>query len=190
MLLKRFHRFAGMAGIPTLRCAVLTLLVAALLASPASKATAGSFGDLDVSGLQAVSSGKLADMRGGFSFGGMDISFGVIMRTAVGGMTILETAFYLEHPSDVTETFTPGDSGLTLSQTQQAFALNKTGLNIIHQMGNAGGGIVASVANALNNQIIQQSVTMNVGIQNMSTIAGLSTIGTMLNNLGVATAGF
>jgi hypothetical protein len=49
---------------------------------------------------------------------------------------------------------------------------------------------VAAVANALANQVIQQSVTMNVGIQNMQTIAGLSTIGQMLHNLGVAANGF
>jgi hypothetical protein len=182
-----------------LRAAFLTLLLAGLLAWQAP-AAAGSFGDLDVNKFKPVDEGKLANLRGGFSFGGMDISFGVIMRTAVNGLTILETAFNLEHPSDVTMSFTEAGnpygfgvatpSGIVLSQTAQGLALNKTGLDIVHQMGNQGGGIVAAVANALSNQIIQQSVTMNIGIQNVNTIAGLSAIGAMLNNLGVATAGF
>jgi hypothetical protein len=57
-------------------------------------------------------------------------------------------------------------------------------------MGEKGGGVVAAVANALANQVIQQSVTMNIGIQNLQTIAGLSTIGQMLHSLGVNSNGF
>ncbi|MFM9844841.1 MAG: hypothetical protein ACKVOI_17910 [Dongiaceae bacterium] len=180
---------AGSAGVSALRCAAVALFVAVLMAVSAPNASAGSFGDLDTNKFKPVATEKLANMRGGFTYAGMDISFGMIMRTAVNGILVLETAFNLENPGDATMNFN-NTAGLTMSQTAQGFALSQTGQNIIHQMGDRGGGVVASVANALNNQIIQQSVTMNVGITNMNTIAGLGAIGSMLNNLGLATVGY
>ena len=93
------------------------------------------------------------------------------------------------NPGDATVNFNDA-AGLGMQTTAQGFILSQTGQNIVHQMGDRGGGVVASVANALNNQIIQQSVTMNVGITNMNTIAGLGAIGSMLNNLGLATVGY
>ncbi len=186
---KQYHSIAGSAGISALRRAVIALFVAVLMAAPMSNASAGSFGDLDTNKFKPVASAKLANMRGGFTYAGMDISFGMIMRTAVNGVLVLETAFNLENPGDATMNFNNA-AGLAMSTTAQGFVLSQTGQNIVHQMGERGGGVVASVANALNNQIIQQSVTMNVGITNVNTIAGLGAIGSMLNNLGLAAVGY
>lgn len=186
---RQYHSIAGSAGISALRCAVIALFVAVLMAAPMAGASAGSFGDLDTNKFKPVASEKLANMRGGFTYAGMDISFGMIMRTAVNGVLVLETAFNLENPGDATVNFNDS-AGLAMSTTAQGFVLSQTGQNIVHQMGERGGGVVASVANALNSQIIQQSVTMNVGITNINTIAGLGAIGSMLNNLGLATVGY
>jgi hypothetical protein len=196
----RFSESGAEVRSPLPRAAFLALLLAVFLAWTPTPASAGSFGDLDVNKFKPVDEGKLANLRGGFSYAGMDISFGVIMRTAVNGITVLETAFNLEHPSDTTMSFTEGmdnfnigdttPSGLTLMQTAQGLVLARNGQYITHQMGEKGGGVVAAVANALANQVIQQSVTMNIGIQNLQTIAGLSTIGQMLHSLGVNSNGF
>jgi hypothetical protein len=66
---------------------------------------------------------------------------------------------------------------------------NDQGTKILHQLGNAGGGIVAAISNSLNGQLIQQQAQLNVGIQNLNTIRGLSVIGSMLNRMGLIATG-
>jgi len=171
------------------------LLIAVLLALPGSGALAAA-SELDVDGLTPVADGKLADMRGGFNLGGVQISFGVIMETAINGITRLTTTFNLDNPGNtgVALNGNPaqfGDSlnGFTLRPAPNGgFVLtNSDGtLTTLQQMGNMGGGIVASIQNSLNDQVIQQHATMNVGIQNMSTVMGLTTIGAILDRVGVS----
>lgn len=160
-----------------------------------------STSELDVDGLQAVGDGQLSTMRGGFNIGGMDISFGVVMETAINGVTKLLTSFNLDNPSHVSLSFTHAGvevpvgtmtpDGFVLRQAANGgFILAKTtpdgSLTTLQQMGNMGGGIVASIQNSLNNQTVQQTATMNVGIQNMSTVMGLTTIGVMMDRMGLS----
>jgi hypothetical protein len=168
------------------------LAAAVLLTLPMGGALATT-GELDVEGLQPIADSQLATMRGGFNLGGVQISFGVIMETLINGGTHLRTEFNLDTMSTMTtvdgapavvgETY----NGFTLSQTPTGgFVLtNADGtLTTLQQVGNMGGGIVAAISNALPDQVIQQTVTMNVGIQNMSTIMGLTTIGAMVSRVG------
>ena len=183
----------------SIRFACLALAVAGLLVLPAGRAGAAT-SELDVDGLQPIADSQLAGMRGGFSFGGMDISFGMIMETTINGVTKLMTSFNLDSLSHVDVSFTengvavPGaisPLGFVLSHGPNgAFVLSKTGpngsLTAVQQMGNMGGGLLASIQNSLNNQLIQQQVTMNIGIQNMSTIMGLRTLGVMMDRIGTS----
>jgi hypothetical protein len=182
------------------RMACLALAMIGLVALPTGGAQA-STSELDVDGLQPVADGQLSAMRGGFNIGGVDISFGVIMETAINGVTKLMTSFNLDNPSHVSLSFTHAGvdvpvgsttpDGFVLRQAANGgFVLSKTtadgSLRTLQQMGNMGGGIVASIQNSLNNQMIQQNTTMNVGIQNMSTVMGLTTIGVMLDRMGTS----
>jgi hypothetical protein len=171
------------------------LAVAVLLVLPGGGALSAA-SELDVDGLKPVADTQLADMRGGFSLGGVEISFGVVMETLINGMTRLTTSFNLDNPANTSVALNGnpaqfGDSvnGFTLRQAANGgFVLTNTdgSLATLQQMGNVGGGIVASIQNSLNNQVVQQHVTMNVGIQNMSTVMGLATIGTILDRVGTS----
>jgi hypothetical protein len=110
------------------------------------------------------------------------------------------TSFNLDNPSHVDVAFTEGGTavlgnisplGFVLSHGPNgAFVLSRSGpngsLRAVQQMGNMGGGLLASIQNSLNNQLIQQQVTMNIGIQNMSTIMGLRTLGVMVDRMGTS----
>jgi hypothetical protein len=177
-----------------LRGALLVALCA-LLVGPAKVARAAVEMDLDA--LTPVSDDKLAEMRGGFRFNGTDITFGVVIETVVnGGAAILRTAFNADSAGGPIVTLNgnpaaPGDA-IGAFQLKQAadggFLLtNNQGTKILHQLGNAGGGIVAAISNSLNGQLLQQQAQVN--ITNLNTIRGLSVIGSMLNQLGLAVSG-
>lgn len=180
---------------PGIRIMRNALAVAVLLALPGSGAMAAA-SELDVDGLTPVADTQLADMRGGFNLGGVQISFGVIMQTAINGITRLTTSFNLDNPANssvalngIPAQFGDSVNGFTLRQgANGGFILSNAdgSLATVQQMGNMGGGIVASIQNSLNDQVIQQQVTMNVGIQNMSTIMGLTAIGTILDRVGTS----
>lgn len=173
----------------------LLLAVCATLAGTATGARATTGLDLDA--LTPVSDDKLAEMRGGFRFNGVDITFGVVIETVVnGGAAILRTAFNADSAGGPIVTLNgnpaaPGDSVGAFQLKQAAdggFLLtNNQGTKILHQLGNAGGGIVAAISNSLNGQLLQQQTQVN--ITNLNTIKGLSVIGSMLNQLGVAATG-
>jgi hypothetical protein len=170
----------------------LLLAVCALVAGPATIARAATEMDLDA--LTPVSDDKLAEMRGGFQFHGTEISFGVVIETVVnGGAAILRTAFNADSAGGPIVTLNgipaaPGDTVGAFQLKQAAdggFLLtNNQGTKILHQLGNAGGGIVAAISNSLNGQLLQQQAQVN--ITNLNTIRGLSVIGSMLNQLGLA----
>lgn len=180
---------------PGTRIMLSAFAIAVLLALPGSGALAAA-SELDLDGLTPVADTQLADMRGGFNLGGVDISFGVLMETAINGITKLTTSFTLDNPANASVALNGvpariGDSlnGFTLRQAANGgFVLTNTdgSLATLQQMGNMGGGVVASIQNSLNNQVIQQQLTMNVGIQNMSTVMGLATIGTILDRVGTS----
>ena len=142
---------------------------------------------------------RLAEMRGGFRFGGTEISFGIVIETVVnGGAAILRTAFNADSVGGPIVTLngapagpgsTAGDFKLKQAADGGFLLTNDQGTKILHQLGNAGGGIVAAISNSLNGQLIQQQAQLNVGIQNLNTIRGLSVIGSMLSQLGVAATG-
>lgn len=177
--------------------ACLALAFGGLMALPGDARANTS--ELDMAGLEPIGDGQLSNMRGGFNIGGVDISFGVIMETAINGVTKLMTSFNLDNPSHVSLSFThagvdvvgnTSPDGFTLQQAANGgFVLTRStaqgSLTTLQQMGNMGGGIVASIANSLNNQTIQQHTTLNVGIQNMSTVMGLTTIGVLAERMGV-----
>ena len=185
-------RFVRNMERPAHRFVWSALAVAAFLALSGGSALAAT-SELDVEGLQPVADGQLANMRGGFNLGGVQISFGVIMETLINGVTHLRTEFNLD---DRSMTATLNGAPAVIGSTVGGFRLTQTAnggfvltnangtLTTLQQMGNLGGGIVAAIQNALPDQVIQQNVTMNVGIQNMSTIMGLTTIGAMMNRVG------
>jgi hypothetical protein len=173
----------------------LLLAVCALVAGPATIARAAT--EMDLDSLTPVSDDKLAEMRGGFQFHGTEISFGVVIETVVnGGAAILRTAFNADSAGGPIVTLNgipaaPGDTVGAFQLKQAAdggFLLtNNQGTKILHQLGNAGGGIVAAISNSLNGQLLQQQAQVN--ITNLNTIRGLSVIGSMLNQLGLAVSG-
>lgn len=181
-----------------LRRAALLLAICAMAIMPVTAAKAAT-ADLDIDSLAPVSDEKLASMRGGFRFGGQEISFGIVIETVVnGGAAILRTAFNADSVGGpiVTLNGAPAGPGSTagnfmLKQAADGGFLltNDQGTRILHQLGNAGGGIVAAISNSLNGQLIQQQAQLNVGIQNLNTIRGLSVIGSMLNQLGLGATG-
>ena len=176
-----------------IRMAWLTLALAGLLALPGGAKASTS--ELDMAGLQPIDDGQLANMRGGFNVGGVNISFGVIMETAINGVTKLLTSFNLDNPSHVNVMLDgapalpgamSGDFVLKQAANGGFVLTNGHGTTTLQQMGNMGGGLIASIQNSLNNQVIQQQTTINVGIQNMNTLMGLSTIDMMMDRMGVA----
>jgi hypothetical protein len=178
-----------------LHCGAMLLAIFALLAVPATVARASTGLDLDA--LTPVSDDKLAEMRGGFRLNGMDITFGVVIETVVnGGAAILRTAFNADSATGPIVTLNgnpaaPGDTigAFQLKQTADGGFLltNNQGTKILHQLGNTGGGIVSAISNSLNGQLLQQQTQVN--IQNLNTIRGLSVIGSMLSQLGLAATG-
>ena len=187
----------GQSGL-RLRRAALLLAICAMAIMPVTAAKAAT-ADLDIDSLAPVSDEKLASMRGGFRFGGQEISFGIVIETVInGGAAILRTAFNADSVGGpiVTLNGAPAGPGSTagnfmLKQAADGGFLltNDQGTRILHQLGNAGGGIVAAISNSLNGQLIQQQAQLNVGIQNLNTIRGLSVIGSMLSQLGVGATG-
>jgi hypothetical protein len=170
------------------------LALAALLALPISTADAAK---LSLDDLTAVDDSRLAEKRGGFTFRGMEISFGIVIETVINGAHLLRTSFNAESvdgpivmlngapaaPGDVSGDF----------QLQHAanggFVLTNGGTKVLHQLGNAGGGIVAAISNSLNGQLIQQQAQLNIGIRNLNTIMGLSQVGAMLSQMGLTATG-
>jgi hypothetical protein len=145
-----------------------------------------STSELDLADLQPVGDEQLSTMRGGFSLGGMDISFGVIMETVINGATRLLTSFNLENPMNPDVEFENPTGEFVLRQAANGgFVLtNGIGTTTLQQMGNAGGGLVSSVANSLNDQTIRQNTSVNIAIQNANTIRGLSAIGMLMDRFG------
>jgi len=65
-----------------------------VIAGGATPAAAASGGDmLDLEGLQALPDSALTNYRGGFSFGGFNVAFGVTIQAAIDGATVLKTTF-------------------------------------------------------------------------------------------------
>jgi hypothetical protein len=161
------------------KAGALALAMALMLPGGAALAATS---ELDMAGIQPVADDQLSNMRGGFSMGGMDISFGVIMQTLINGTTSLVTSFNLDNPMNPDVAFANPTGAFVLQQAANGgFVLtNGIGTTTLQQMGNAGGGIVASIANSLNNQTIQQNTSVNIGIQNANTIMGLSAIGMLM----------
>jgi hypothetical protein len=183
---KRMNR-----GARRMHCAIV---VAAALTLPGASALA-STSELDMAGIQPVDDVQLSTMRGGFSMGGMSISFGVIMETVINGATHLLTSFNLENAmnphvefnGNSTPAFGVADAqGFVLQQAANGgFVMtNGIGTTTLQQMGNAGGGIVSQIANSLNDQKIQQNTSVNIAIQNVHTIMGLSAIGMLMDRFG------
>jgi hypothetical protein len=172
----------------------LAICAAAILPVTGAKAATA---DVDLDSLAPVSDDRLAEMRGGFRFGGQEISFGVVIETVVnGGAAILRTAFNADSVGGPIVTMSgpsvgSGEGQFKLKQAADGGFLltNDQGTKILHQLGNAGGGIVAAISNSLNGQLIQQQAQLNVGIQNLNTIRGLSVIGSMLNRMGLVATG-
>ena len=188
----------GQSGLRLLRAGLLLAICAvAILPVTAAKAATA---DADLDSLAPVSDDRLAQMRGGFRFGGQEISFGIVIETVVnGGAAILRTAFNADSVGGPVVTLngapagigsTAGDFKLKQAADGGFLLTNDQGTKILHQLGNAGGGIVVAISNSLSGQLIQQQAQLNVGIQNLNTIMGLSAIGSMLNQMGVAATGF
>jgi hypothetical protein len=174
-----------------MHCAIV---VAAALTLPGVSALA-STSELYMAGIQPVDDAQLSTMRGGFSMGGMSISFGVIMETVINGATHLLTSFNLENAmnphvefngNSTPEFGVPDAQGFVLQQAANGgfVVTNGIGTTTLQQMGNAGGGIVSQIANSLNDQKIQQNTSVNIAIQNVHTIMGLSAIGMLMDRFG------
>lgn len=89
---------AGFGGIALGGLLGTTVLCAA--GAPAL-ADAGDNDTLDLSDLQRVADGSLEDLRGGFSVGNFDISFGMTISTAVNGQQVLQTSFNVANPGQI-----------------------------------------------------------------------------------------
>lgn len=188
----------GQSGLRRLLRAGLLLAICAMAILPATAAKAAT-ADVDLDSLAPVSDEKLAQMRGGFRFGGQEISFGIVIETVInGGAAVLRTAFNADSvggpivslngaPAGIGST--AGDFKLKQAADGGFLLTNDQGTRILHQLGNAGGGIVAAISNSLNGQLIQQQAQLNVGIQNLNTIRGLSVIGSMLSRMGLEATG-
>jgi hypothetical protein len=179
------------------RIGKLAFFALALLAlTPADRGAMAASGELQISGIEPAADSQLADMRGGFSIGGHSLSFGVLMRTAINGLLVMETAFNLRDPSDRTTTFTNGGTnipvvdgtasggGFTLTETARGYELSNENntTSVITQIG-GGMGILVDIQNSLNGQTIQQTTMLNVGIANLATLQAFNQISTLLGNL-------
>ena len=119
--------------------------------------------------LTPVSDDRIGGNARRFRFHGTEISFGVVIETVVnGGAAILRTAFNADSAGGPIVTLNgipaaPGDTVGAFQLKQAAdggFLLtNNQGTKILHQLGNAGGGIVAAISNSLNGQLLQQQAT-------------------------------
>ncbi len=171
------------------------LAAAALIALPVASAQSAT---RNLDELTPVDDSRLAEMRGGFSFRGMEISFGIVIETLINGVTLLQTSFNSDSVGGPVVTLNGanadiGDSagGFQLKAAPNGGYLltNNGGTKVLHQLGNEGGGLVASISNSLNGQLIQQQAKLNIAIQNLNTIMGLSRIGAMLSRMGTDATG-
>ena len=155
------------------RKSLRTLLVAAglLLVHEAAAAAIGNdfggfAGDNPFANLETVSDADLAGMRGGFSMGGLNISFGVEVLSMVNGTPVLQYSF--------TDQNLPG-APLAPAGLQHILANN--GLQNIIQVGPGNEilnsfsgfeGMLTVIQNTLDNTLIQHFSTITINISNFN----------------------
>lgn len=130
---------------------------------------AGTTPDAELDRRPVIDSAKLADMRGGLIFGGLDYSVGAVMRTLVDGSVVLESAidFSSLADADVVNSFVLQDmKGLT---------------EVTHDLSR--NRIVATVVNQANQREIQVELDINVTLQNYQSLQALSVRNRILNSL-------